>query len=294
MSLGFQNAGFNVVAAYDNWGPAISVYEQNFSHPVFSLDLGSDEAIHTIARHKPEIIVGGPPCQDFSSAGPDNFQRSRATLIGSFVEAVGGCLPNYFVMENVPRARRSGIYQDAAARLREFGYGLTEYIVDASYCGVPQTRKRLFLIGRLGGAEHEIKPFLDSALTSEPLTLRQFFGDELEIDYYFRIPTTYKRKAVFTVDAPSMTIRGVERPIPSTYKKHPDDPVTIDEGVRVLTIRERASIQTFPKDFRLLGTKGDLNQMIGNAVPVRLAEFVANAVVEFDRQLSPVIEVGNL
>ena len=78
-----------------------------------------------------------------------------------------------------------------------------------------------------------------------------------------------------------MTIRGVDRPIPKSYKKHPDDPVDIGPKVRALTVIERSYIQTFPQSYIFDGTKTDLNQMIGNAVPVNLARYVANALNEY-------------
>ncbi len=284
MSLGFEKAGFEIKAAFDHWGPALSVYQQNFNHDAHEVDLGSEEAVQEISRHQPDLIIGGPPCQDFSSAGPNNFTPSRATLIGAFVGIVASTSPKYFVMENVPRARISGIYKSAVSELRKLGYGLTESILNASYFGVPQARKRLFLIGRLNGTDNELASFLTPPVNAKPLSMREYFGSSLDIDYYFRIPTTYKRKAVFSVDEPCVTIRGVERPIPSNYKKHPDDPVPISEGVRVLTIEERSLVQTFPKSFKFSGTKTNLNQMIGNAVPVKLAEHVARSILSFEAQ----------
>ena len=284
MSLGFENAGFQINAAFDHWGPALSVYRKNFGHDAYEVDLGSEEAIEEISRLQPDLIIGGPPCQDFSSAGPNNFNPARATLIGAFVGMITSSSPRYFVMENVPRARISGIYKSAISELRKHGYGLTESILNASYFGVPQARKRLFLVGRLNGIDNELASFLCPPVNAQPLSMREYFGDSLDIDYYFRIPTTYKRKAVFSVDEPCVTIRGVERPIPSNYKKHPDDPVSISEGVRALTIEERALIQTFPESFKFSGTKTNLNQMIGNAVPIKLAEHVARSILSFEAQ----------
>ncbi|WP_033317049.1 DNA cytosine methyltransferase, partial [Pontibacter roseus] len=49
MSLGFQNAGYTIEAAFDNWAPAIEVYKQNFTHPIYNRDLGSREVIEEIA-----------------------------------------------------------------------------------------------------------------------------------------------------------------------------------------------------------------------------------------------------
>ena len=113
--------------------------------------------------------------------------------------------------------------------------------------------------------------------------MRDYFGDSLGIDYYFRVPRSYSRRGIFSIDEPCQTIRGVDRPIPPGYHGHPSDPVEIGPQVRVLTIEERSYVQTFPRDFVFQGNKTDLNQMIGNAVPVKLAEYVATALRTYDR-----------
>jgi len=89
---------------------------------------------------------------------------------------------------------------------------------------------------------------------------------------------------VFTIDEPSATIRGVNRPIPQGYKKHHGDKADVAYGeVRALTAKERSYIQTFPKNFVLDGNKTDVEQAIGNAVPVKLATFVALRIIEYVR-----------
>lgn len=67
-------------------------------------------------------------------------------------------------------------------------------------------------------------------------------------------------------------------PYPSGYPIHANDPVKSVEGIRPLTTRERSMIQTFPESYRFYGSKGEVEQMIGNAVPVNLGKFVANAI----------------
>lgn len=61
LSLGFQTAGMNIVAAYDNWPAATWVYNVNFDHPIHTLDLSSEEvAAENIQQYQPEMIIGGP------------------------------------------------------------------------------------------------------------------------------------------------------------------------------------------------------------------------------------------
>jgi DNA (cytosine-5)-methyltransferase 1 len=112
------------------------------------------------------------------------------------------------------------------------------------------------------------------------MTLREYFGDDLNTEYYYRHPRNYSRRAIYSVDEPAATVRGVNRPIPAGYKKHPGDPAS-PKKARPLSTDERARIQTFPPGFKWIGTKTNREQMIGNAVPVKLAEFVAKAIADF-------------
>jgi DNA (cytosine-5)-methyltransferase 1 len=282
MSLGFVNAGYEIIAAIDNWDAAINVYRQNFTHPIIKQDLSANLDYTAFQGLHPDVIIGGPPCQDFSHAGKRDEEGGRADLTISFAEIVCAVQPQFFVMENVERAVTTKRYKTAMAMLVNAGYGLTLRVLDASYCGVPQKRKRSFLIGGLGEQENFLYAYLDAGLAPQPMTVRQYFQQELgfvpDTEFYYRHPRNYSRRAVYHLDEPSATIRGVNRPIPPNYAQHPIDAASISEGVRPLTTQERDYIQTFPLNFQFSGTKSDMEQMIGNAVPVRLAEFVANAL----------------
>ena len=281
LSLGFQNAGFNVVAAYDNWHVAVDCYNKNFSHPAFQLDLTDSAAVaRQIVYHKAQMIVGGPPCQDFSHAG-GRTEGTRANLTQSFAEVVSKCRPDWFVMENVDRARTSKAYSKARAEFRKFGYGLTEKTIDASFCGVPQKRKRFFVVGHLGDVDDFLSAGLELGLSSKPMTIRKYLGKELGIEHYYRHPRNYSRRAVFSIDEPAPTIRGVNRPVPKGYLGHDGDSVPVESGIRPLTTLERARLQTFPKTFKWSASKTDVEQMIGNAVPVKLAEYIAAAIYRY-------------
>lgn len=85
--------------------------------------------------------------------------------------------------------------------------------------------------------------------------------------------------------------------MPSGYKLHSNDPVKSLDNIRPLTTLERAEIQTFPSDFMWTGKKTNVEQMIGNAVPVKLAQFVGNAIMMYikEHSVSEVISTnGNM
>lgn len=280
LSLGFQNAGFQIRAAFDNWKPALEVYRANFSHEILDLDLSGIEPTF-FAQFEPQMIIGGAPCQDFSSAGKRDENTQRADLTVQFAEIVAAVRPEWFVMENVSRIIKSRILQESLMIFKNAGYGLTHTILNAQFYQVPQSRKRFFLIGKLKEEDNFLNEILAKKQSTKPMTVFDYLGADLNTEYYYRHPRSYQRRGIYSVHEPSPTIRGVNRPIPKTYVRHPQDACAPDGNVRPLTTRERGLIQTFPPDFQFFGGKTDLEQMIGNAVPVKLAEFVAECIREY-------------
>ena len=282
LSLGFQEAGFEIVAAFDKWPAALDVYNRNFDHPAIDLDLSNVlDSVPVISQYNPSMIIGGPPCQDFSSAGYRNEDGGRGTLTTHYAKIISIIKPEWFVMENVDRIVKTQKLVEAREIFKRAGYGLTQHVLDASYCGVPQKRKRFFLVGKMNAEDDFLLPYLNRGLAHKPMTMRDYFGDSLGIEYYYRHPRSYLRRGIFSIDEPSPTVRGVNRPMPSGYQIHSNDPVKSKEGIRPLTTLERSYIQTFPKGFDFVGTKTDLEQMIGNAVPVNLAKFLAKAILAY-------------
>lgn len=284
MSAGFMKAGIHISCAMDNWNQCLEVYQDNFSHDSILQNLSDvSQSVAIVQQYAPEMIIGGPPCQDFSSAGKRDESLGRADLTLDFTNIVCQVLPQYFVMENVERIKKSPILQTIIEQYELHGYGLTPVVLDAAYCNTPQARKRFFLIGVLGAPHHAVRSILHKNLAPVPMTIRDYMGDELGLQYYYRHPRNYSRRGIFSIDEPSPTVRGVNRPIPPGYKKHPGDPQAAElSDIRPLSTIERSYLQTFPKNFRFNAPKTHLEQMIGNAVPVNLAAFVANAILEYE------------
>lgn len=280
LSIGFEKSGFNLVAAYENWEPAIKVHQLNFDYPIIDMDLSDiDDAVISVESFSPEIIIGGPPCQDFSHAGK-RIESERAYLTSDFAEIIRRVSPRAFVMENVSRAQKSVSYSEARKIFKNAGYGLTEIVLDASKCGVPQNRRRFFSIGLFGAKDGFLTDSLEADLSNTRMTVRDYLGDKLGVEYYYRHPRNYNRRGIFSIDEPAPTVRGVNRPVPKGYLGHKNDPVPVTENLRPLTTYERSLLQTFPENFKWEGSKTALEQMIGNAVPVNLAYYVAEHVKE--------------
>ena len=137
------------------------------------------------------------------------------------------------------------------------------------------------MIGEFGGIDDFLKDKLMVNLSKNRLSIYDYLGFEFETEYYYRHPRSYKRRGIFSIYEPSPTVRGVNRPIPPHYHFHDGDATTDMSKVRPLTSLERARIQTFPKSFRFIGSKTDIEQMVGNAVPVNLASYVARQLRDY-------------
>ena len=147
-SLGFERAGFRIIAAYDNWRPAVDTYNNNFQHAAQLVEISK-----TSELPKSTVIIGGPPCQGFSSAGLRKSHDERNTLVSIFSELVVHHKPDAFVFENVEgflTGANGRFVFDLLVPLVEAGYRIHLRKVNAANYGTPQHRKRVVVIGGLG------------------------------------------------------------------------------------------------------------------------------------------------
>lgn len=157
-SLGFSKAGCKPSVAADVDIDACSTYTSNLGVECEGLDLSTEPAVRRIleraGRASPFIIVGGPPCQGFSTAGSRNASDPRNRLIFNYLQIIGRLQPRWFVFENVEGLLTSNNGSDVvrlASELRSLGYAFRIEKVNFAGYGLPQTRKRVLIIGnRLG------------------------------------------------------------------------------------------------------------------------------------------------
>jgi len=152
LSFGFQNAGIHTSLAVDNWPDALSTFKNNHPNSKTELfDLGSKNLKPLInSLSDAQIVFGGPPCQGFSISGKRDPNDPRNLLYKGFYEVVAEVRPKIFVMENVPNlASMDGgrLISEIESDFKSLGYNLSRKILLASDYGVPQNRKRLFLVG---------------------------------------------------------------------------------------------------------------------------------------------------
>lgn len=101
---------------------------------------------------KPDLIVGGSPCQSFSIAGDRTGRSGASGLMQEYIRVVSGLLPEWFVWENVPGAfsvEHGAAFRQLLSEMDALGYGLAWRVLDAQFFGVAQRRERVFLVGHL-------------------------------------------------------------------------------------------------------------------------------------------------
>lgn len=173
-SLGIEQAGFDVAVAVERDPIHAAVYSRNSPHTeVLCKDvtkLSGQEIREVVAKKRsfllntsaeaesPEIdlVIGGPPCQGFSMMGKRRFDDDRNGLVFHFCRLVTELAPRYFVMENVPgmcQGKHSVYLELLCRQFKSAGYQITEpvQVLNAADFGLPQNRRRLFLLGARAG-----------------------------------------------------------------------------------------------------------------------------------------------
>jgi DNA (cytosine-5)-methyltransferase 1 len=158
LSLGFRQAGFNIVIANEIDKDIARAYIKN--HPetkMINEDITQLE-IDTVFgpyKGKIDVVIGGPPCQGFSQKGARRIlDDERNFLFKYYLKVVEYLRPKYFLMENVPNlltANKGSFKQDIYNEFENLGYHLDSGILNAFEYGVPQLRKRAFVLGTLDG-----------------------------------------------------------------------------------------------------------------------------------------------
>ena len=194
-SLGFELAGCRVVGGIevDSW--ASETFARNHRDALVIMRdirlIGDDELRDVFARRQPDILLGGPPCQGFSvcrkSAGDPTDPRN--SLFVEFLRVARALQPDYVIMENVPNIEKARTHHGESVigivehELKELGYHVTHSVLEATDFGIPQIRKRLFVVASARELE---RPF-PSATHCIGGGVNDFFGGSLE-----RCPTLWE------------------------------------------------------------------------------------------------------
>ena len=159
LSLGFEQAGYDVLAGIDFWKDALITYQANHKQSkaiqADLMNLSPENVVDVIGTSSVDVIIGGPPCQGFSVAGKRIIDDERNKLYKSFVRMVEYFKPKAFVMENVPNILSMGegiIKESILTDFKALGYNVTTKVLLASDYGVPQNRRRAVFVGLLDGS----------------------------------------------------------------------------------------------------------------------------------------------
>jgi DNA (cytosine-5)-methyltransferase 1 len=183
LDLGFSMNGYELLEAYDHWGPAVETHNRNIhllggvAHKK-SLAL-SDNEIELSKLPKVDLILGGPPCQGFSFAGKQRIDDPRNFLYLDFKRIVEFIHPKVFLMENVRGLEAMGL-EDIKKSFKEIKYNVTVNRVRAVDLGIPQRRERIIIVGTRNGEEQFQTPevLLGSLFGAiEPQSIMDAIGD---------------------------------------------------------------------------------------------------------------------
>ena len=311
LDLGFHNAGFHIDWANEFDKTITPTLRLNF--PGTEVDDRSLADIPSYQIPGGLGIIGGPPCQSWSEAGAGRgLGDRRGQIFLEYIRAIRDKKPLFFLAENVSgmlSIRHKASLDFIFEEFDKLGYHFTYKLLNAHDYGVPEDRHRVFFIGyheKLGkkfefpapfpsDAKKNLKDAIwdlrDSAKPARPKNKTN--GDMLVIPNHEYMnggfSTIYmSRNRVRTWEEPSFTIQAGGRHAPI----HPQAPKMIKVGLneqifakgqealyRRLSVRECARIQTFPDSFKFIYKDvADGYKMIGNAVPVKFGEAIANQI----------------
>lgn len=328
LGLGFEWQGFQNLFSVEFNKEIAETYKYNFPKNHLIVDdikNISDIQLKKIQNNIPvDVIIGGPPCQGFSIAG--NIGRkftedSRNYLFKEFVRVVNVLKPRIFVMENVARMATHNHGQTIEEICNEFtkiGYSVQYKVLNAANYGVPQNRRRIFVVGTSKGLKFgfptpsfKVKTVKD-AIDDLP---KLKSGEKSNIPNHFAMNHSkqmLKKMSYVKEGGGRETIPSNLRPKSGDARKYirynrnkPSITITGDmrkvfhyNQNRALSSRELARIQTFPDSFIFQGKNISIQQQIGNAVPPLLAKAIAGSVkqtltIENKKKYPKVNYIGN-
>lgn len=311
LDLGFEQVGFEVVAANEYDKTIWATYERNHKAPLIKDDICKIESVEF-----PECdgIIGGPPCQSWSEAGSlKGIEDPRGQLFYEYIRVLKDKQPKFFLAENVKgmmAQRHSDAVEGIVGQFEGAGYDVFIKLLNANDYGVAQDRKRVFYIGFRKDLNtsfefpepHKYKPVFkdiiydlkDSAIPA--LDKNKTNGDKCKIPNHEYFTGAYStifmsRNRVRQWDEPAFTVQASGR----QCQLHPQAPIMpkVEKNInkfvegsehlyRRLTVREAARVQGFPDDFEFIYTSlNDGYKMIGNAVPVQLAYAMAEQIKKY-------------
>lgn len=296
LDLGLIQAGNKVIWANDIDKDAVATYKENIGNHIICDDIRN---IDVSTLPDADVVVGGFPCQGFSQANRlRTLDDDRNQLYRFFYNTIKIKQPKFFIAENVKGILSLGKGEAIKQIVSDFeaaGYITSVNLVNMANYGVPQTRQRVLILGqRIDLGEKFLFKFPE--LThSKNGKLPQWVSIREAIDHF---PDPDKENSILnhTYSAYKVEYRNFT----GHRKTDPDKPsptilargngkggvcaIPHYNGKRRLTIRESASVQTFPENFHFVGTMNSCYRQIGNAVPVLFAKKLGDELMRLEKE----------
>lgn len=296
LDLGLIQAGNTVIWANDIDKDAVATYRENIGDHIVCDDIKN---IDISALPDADVVVGGFPCQGFSQANRlRTLDDDRNQLYRFFYNTIKIKKPKYFIAENVKGILSLGKGEAIKQIVSDFetaGYITSVNLVNMANYGVPQTRQRVIIIGQrvdLGKELHFVFPQPTHSKSGEPprwVSIREaidhFPDPDKDNDVLNHIYSAYKveyrnftghRETDPNKPSPTILARGNGKGGVCAIPHY--------NGKRRLTIRESASVQTFPESFHFVGTMNSCYRQIGNAVPVIFARKLGEELMRLEKE----------
>ncbi|MBU0459908.1 MAG: DNA (cytosine-5-)-methyltransferase [Nanoarchaeota archaeon] len=290
LNKSFKKHPLSVVFANDNEQSACNIYNENFNHSILCDDI-KNISEQRIPDH--DILVGGFPCQSFSIVAQNpprlGFKSEKGKLFFEMIRLLKEKKPKMFIAENVKGILSANKKQAFPLILKEFkkaGYEVDYKLLNASEYGVPQKRERVFIMGFR--KDLDIFPsFPKPTNLDKPIPLQNVIFDHNKVSkkYFF---SDRAHQGLLNANPQMNKGRAQDELKPcNTVTAHlakvslnsTDPVIKVNGKFRRFTPREVARIQSFPDDFKLVGSDAQIYKSLGNAIPPVLMWHVTNHAI---------------
>lgn len=308
MDLGFINQGFDLIWANDFDKNAIETYKANISENIVYGDI--NEHLDKIPSH--EVLLAGFPCQPFSMMGKQKgFDDDRGTLFFTIEKILRRHKPKIIVLENVRNLRTHNNGKTLKRMIdileQDLGYTIKYEVLNTIDFGLPQNRRRVFIVGFL---KEEFGEDVENYCFPKPSpienTVFDLLDEHVDKKYFLSqkiLPTImssgtknyHSKSEINTKFAKPLTatMHKMHRANQDNYyedlknrEKFEDTPEKPVSTIRRLTPNECRKLQGFPKEWKYVVSDTQLYRQFGNAVSVNVSESLANSIKKF------LVEVG--
>lgn len=296
LDLGLIQAGNQVIWANDIDKDAVATYKENIGDHIICDDIKNID-ISTLPDA--DVVVGGFPCQGFSQANRlRTLEDDRNQLYRFFYNTIKVKQPKFFIAENVKGILSLGkgeAIKQIVADFEAAGYITSVNLVNMANYGVPQTRQRVLIIGQRVDLGKELLFKFPEPTHSKNGELSKWVSIKEAIDH-FPDPDSENNTLNHIYSAYKVEYRNFtghretdpDKPSPTILARGNGKggvcAIPHYNGKRRLTIRESASVQTFPENFHFVGTMNSCYRQIGNAVPVLFARKLGEELMRLEKE----------